>query len=269
MESLIALLYYLIMSSDLVFLHGEHFSRCEARVDKHFVGYCSLQFMSAGGVELKYDQETFELAGRWFWPAFPGPRIRFHTAPGQKYWEHRYVAFQGPLVNRWMADGLFPKHPQPAPRGVKWAQTFDRLLFETHRGGRWGTLRGINQLEHILLILAEHRHEAAPNEPWLATLLKKLHDAGQFTADYETLAQEAGMSLSTLRRQFRRLTGVSLHAYSMQCRIARARTLLGESDFTIKQIALRLGYSDVYFFSKQFKQAVGIPPAMYRRSRQF
>ena len=29
-----------------------------------------------------------------------------------------------------------------------------------------------------------------------------------------------------------------------------------------------LGYRDVYFFSRQFRVITGVPPAMYRRSRQ-
>ena len=51
-------------------------------------------------------------------------------------------------------------------------------------------------------------------------------------------------------------------------RIAEARRLLGETDEPIKSIAKRLGYRDVFFFSRQFRSITGVPPAMYRRSRQ-
>lgn len=237
-------------------------------MDKHFEGYCSLQYMARGAVELSYDDENHALSGKWFWPAFPGPTIRFHAAAGKAHWDHRYVAFQGPLMNRWRADGLFLKAPQEAPAGEKWAEMFDVLLNEARRGGRWGTLRAINQLERILLMLAEQRHETGVDVPWLSELLDQLNQCDTFTTNYDSFASRAGMSLSTLRRQFKRLTGVALHTYAMQCRSAKAREMLGDSSLSIKQIAASLGYGDVYFFSKQFKKAIGTPPAEYRRSRQ-
>jgi AraC-like DNA-binding protein len=84
----------------------------------------------------------------------------------------------------------------------------------------------------------------------------------------EAFARAWGMSLSTLRRKFRAATGVALHEYQIQARVAKARTLLGDTDLPVKVIAERLGYTDVYFFTRQFRQAVGVPPATYRRSRQ-
>ena len=87
-------------------------------------------------------------------------------------------------------------------------------------------------------------------------------------ADYDALAEEIGMTAGTLRRRFRAATGISPHQHVLQLRIAEARQLLGESDEPIKSIAQRLGYRDVYFFSRQFRAVTGVPPAMYRRSRQ-
>src|SRR5947209_5107909 len=97
---------------DLAFLHGSRNERCDATVDKHFDGYSTLQFMASGSIDLYYENERSRLRGRWCWPAFPGPWIRFHRAPGCPWWDHRYIAVKGPLVSRWMAQGLFPKVPQ-------------------------------------------------------------------------------------------------------------------------------------------------------------
>ena len=48
----------------------------------------------------------------------------------------------------------------------------------------------------------------------------------------------------------------------------QTRRLLGETNDPIKHVAQQLGYRDVYFFSRQFRQFAGVPPAMYRKSRQ-
>jgi AraC-like DNA-binding protein len=252
---------------DLTFLHGAHTPWCDARVDKRFVGYHTLQYMRKGGIELSYDGRAQTLEGRWFWPAYPGPHVRFHPAPAHGFWEHRYVAFTGPLVAQWVADGLFPDTAQPAPDGWDATGEFDALLSDFHAGGRWGTLRAINRLERILIVLAEHRAQPVA-EPWLTNVVETLSRPGEFEHDYDRLASDAGMALSTLRRRFHDATGVSIHAYAVRCRIAEARRRLGETDEPVKTIARKLGYRDVFFFSKQFRKVTGLSPAAFRKSRQ-
>jgi AraC-like DNA-binding protein len=268
MATLIAFLYYLIMrSADLTFLHSRCFPECVAVVDKHYVGYCTIQFMQAGSIDLYYDDRKRTLSGQWFWPSYPGPLIRFWRADGCESWHHRYAAFTGPLVTRWITDGLFPVNPQPAPDGFDAAGEFDQLLTAIQATGRWGTLRAINQLERILIALAEHRSQPAATEPWLEGVIEQLSKPG-FDHDYAGLAEDAGMALSTLRRRFREATGTALHHYALQCRIAEARRRLAEGDDPIKTISNDLGYSDVFFFTRQFRKLTGLTPAAFRKSRQ-
>lgn len=75
------------------------------------------------------------------------------------------------------------------------------------------------------------------------------------------------MSLRTPRARFRRHSGIPLHAFTVQQRMARARHLLGDTDQPIKAIAGRLGYQDVFFFTRQFTKHVGVTPGEYRKSR--
>jgi iron complex transport system substrate-binding protein len=158
---------------------------------------------------------------------------------------------------------------------------FDELIEQALRGDRWGTLRATVLLEGLLVELAEARADARAasggggSERWLERVRAALAEAPANDAaaandplDYERLADACGMALSTLRRRFRRATGTPLHAYALQCRAAAARRLLGETDLPIKAVAARLGYRDVYFFTKQFRRLSGVPPAAYRRSRQ-
>lgn len=256
------------MAEDLVFLHCGHMPTCDRRVDKQFDGYFTLQYMVAGGVELFYENDRHLLHGQWFWPAHPGPHIRFHAAPGLQTWHHRYVAFKGPLVSRWIAGGLLLEKPQAAPQRRNFTARFDELLLQARRADRWGTLRGINLLERLLLELAEAREQPQRREPWLERLLQRFDDGESLNLSYEHLADKEGMALSTLRRRFRTATGTALHTYVLHCRIGTARRLLGESDLPIKTIAEQLGYNDVYFFTRQFRKFSGVPPAVYRRSRQ-
>ncbi len=81
----------------------------------------------------------------------------------------------------------------------------------------------------------------------------------------EALAREAGLSRVHFTRRFRRATGETPSRYIIRRRIERAGQLIRESGLKLAVIADLLGYSDVYFFSRQFKQFTGYSPAQWRR----
>lgn len=60
-------------------------------------------------------------------------------------------------------------------------------------------------------------------------------------------------------------TGVSLHKYLLQVRIARAIDLIEESDKSISEIAETCGFQNLYYFSRYFKKTTGISPTNFRR----
>ena len=254
--------------AELIFLFGESVPACTHRVDKHFADYHTIQYMAAGGVDLTVGPRRYPMRGRWAWSAYPGPRVRFHPAEGFASWAHRYLAFKGSLVWRWERNGLFPVRPRPAPN---LGRRFDALLALTRLTDRRGHLRAVHALEGLLLDLTEGPPADPPPPPWLDAAVRQVtawaHQPDP-AIDYGALAERLGTSPSTLRRRFAESTGTSPHDYLLQCRAAAARELLGGSELPIKAIAERLGYRDVYFFSRQFRQMVGVPPAAYRRTRQ-
>ena len=87
-------------AAELIFLFGEALPACTHRIDKHFSDYATLQYMAAGSVDLSVGTRRQIMSGRWFWSAYPGPRIQFSPAAGFASWAHRYLAFKGPLVWR-------------------------------------------------------------------------------------------------------------------------------------------------------------------------
>ena len=81
---------------------------------------------------------------------------------------------------------------------------------------------------------------------------------------YEDIAVSEGLALSTLRRRFQLATGTSIHEHRLLARIAKARTLLLETDLPLKAISESLGYQNVHYFSRQFTRFVGMPPGRFR-----
>jgi len=80
------------------------------------------------------------------------------------------------------------------------------------------------------------------------------------------MAKEAGLSTSQFSRRFNRLFGVPPNGFLIDSRVAKARAMLRESTLTVSEISDALGYSDMAFFSKQFKSQTGSTPLAYRRA---
>ena len=255
------------MNRPIQFLFGQFVPQCNHNIDKHFDDYFVLQFMDAGRIVLWIDQREFQLEGRWFWSSYPGPRISFRAAERGQTWVHRYLAFAGPVVRSWIAARLFPVPPQHLAPGAEYSDRFDELLALSRRTDRWGTARAALLLETILTELAELRAKPQTVPDWLEHGLAQITALGA-NVDYEKLAMEAGMSTRSFRRRFAMAMGISPHAYAISSRIAHARQMLGATELPIKNIAEQLGYSDVFFFSRQFTQFTGISPAAYRRSKE-
>jgi AraC-like DNA-binding protein len=257
------------MSEDLILLHGRHRPRCVATVDKRFE-YHTLQYMAAGAIRLGRGGRERVLEGRWLWSTRPGLYARFHEWPRGRPWHHRYIAFAGPLASQRQAEGRLVGEPEPvaASDARRLSRLFDEMLEQAARPGRFGRLRAINLLEQILLERAEKRQAVSEPAPaWLEHALAYIRSHVD-APDYAALAAELSMAVSTLRRRFAEATGRSLHRFCIERRIARARSLLGETDRPIKAIADELGYRDVFYFTRQFRQEVGVPPSAFRRSRQ-
>ncbi|MBQ7789189.1 MAG: helix-turn-helix transcriptional regulator [Clostridia bacterium] len=83
------------------------------------------------------------------------------------------------------------------------------------------------------------------------------------TNDY--LAAVCNISESCLKRLFKKKFGLSIKKYIIQKRMNYACELLRLNRYSINQIAEMCGFSDVYFFSKQFKSQIGISPTEYMK----
>ena len=64
---------------------------------------------------------------------------------------------------------------------------------------------------------------------------------------------------------FREKTGASLIDYITSERMKKARELLTTTDLPIRDVALAVGYSNISYFSRQFKRSQGETPLEFRR----
>lgn len=77
------------------------------------------------------------------------------------------------------------------------------------------------------------------------------------------LCDAAGISESYLKRLFHEKYGVSPKQYMIRLKINHACELLRLGRYTVTQVAELCNFSDVYFFSRQFKEYMGITPTQF------
>lgn len=65
---------------------------------------------------------------------------------------------------------------------------------------------------------------------------------------------------------FKEVTGVNLSDYLEQVRMDHAAELLKQKEYTVDEIAGRVGYNSSHSFRRAFKRVMGIPPSSYRQS---
>lgn len=77
-------------------------------------------------------------------------------------------------------------------------------------------------------------------------------------------ASKVFLNYTYLSTQFALKMGVRYSDYVQSVRMHRAKFLLQNTDDRVYEIGERLGYSDINYFSRQFKRFWGTPPARYR-----
>ena len=80
----------------------------------------------------------------------------------------------------------------------------------------------------------------------------------------ESMAAFVRMSQSSFRQQFRLMTGTAPITYLLRLRLQKAASLLRLSG-RIGDVAMRVGFQDTNYFTRQFHAFYGCSPREYKR----
>lgn len=94
------------------------------------------------------------------------------------------------------------------------------------------------------------------------------HMSNSEMLEENVLAQKCNMSVSSLKRLFKKYTGFSPKAYINNTRMAYAEYLIINTNMTVLKISNEVGYSEVSGFNRIFKATFGLTPSEYRKKNQ-
>ena len=78
------------------------------------------------------------------------------------------------------------------------------------------------------------------------------------------MSEAAAMSRSVLQRKMKTLMGVTPGEFLRQARIRKACQLLQDSSLTVSEVAFQCGFADPKYFSRTFRQSMGVTPTEYK-----
>ncbi len=85
--------------------------------------------------------------------------------------------------------------------------------------------------------------------------------------DTARIAESALVSQSVCLRCFHRMLGTTPIQYVKQARLDKAAQLLRSTSMTAKAVALACGFADVSYFTKAFREKMGVTPREYQNRR--
>lgn len=238
------------------------------RKDRHFC----LQVTLAGEGRFAVDGVEHALpVGRAFLCNVDDPRIAYYyPAEGTEPWRFIFISFSGEpagaavreLVDRY--GYLYPVAPADAV--VQRLLAFGRGERDTRPHV---TSLAVGQLIIDILAALERAAESA-RQSATGSLVRRALEVVRATLIFPLtvgdVAAQLHVSREHLSRVFRRELGVTAHTYIERQRLLLACRLLRESDASVKEIAVRLGYPGSPQFSRAFRRLFGLPPTAFRRS---
>ena len=116
-----------------------------------------------------------------------------------------------------------------------------------------------------LMISQEERYLESDKAGRISDAVAYLH-AHYLQSDFrvEQLHRMADVSPKYFGVLFYRQFGMTPKEYVLFLKIERAKKLLQSEKNSVRDVAYQLGYSDIYHFSKIFKEKTGYTPSMYR-----
>lgn len=102
-----------------------------------------------------------------------------------------------------------------------------------------------------------------PEDYRIRKVLESLEDDP--TTSVQELATLVNLSSSRLGHLFKLQMGVDLNHFLANQRLQKAAELLRQTELSIKEIAVRVGYHHSSSFDRGFQHKFGVPPADFRR----
>jgi len=214
---------------------------------------------------------TGEVAGR---PTEVGPGDVLWVPPGTPF-NFTLVDPNQPITLyrlRLWCDGSPIRRAVHRPDAWGQAGLFAAAIAEAERGDAWSAARRRALVGALMAACLRPRPRRADTRALSGSQRAAIHaavdgdPAHRWTAG--ELAEVVGLTPDYFTRLFRASFGMPPRAWVVDQRMRYAAVWLRETDEPVGEVALAMGYDDLFLFSRQFKRVMGVSPTAHRRQPQ-
>lgn len=100
-------------------------------------------------------------------------------------------------------------------------------------------------------------------EPWKIDILDFLNENYMYDLSMEEIASFTGRSLSTFKRDFKKISDLSPEKWLVRRRLKAAQEMLREKGKSVTDVYVEVGFKNFSHFSTAFKKQFGVAPSSY------
>ena len=100
----------------------------------------------------------------------------------------------------------------------------------------------------------------------VTNIIALLNERLYSTIDLDTIAKQLFFSKTYIKTIFKKNMGISIIQYYILLKIDESKKLISQNKFTYTEIAYKLGFNSVHYFSRLFKQHTQMTPSEYAKS---
>ena len=143
---------------------------------------------------------------------------------------------------------------------------FKRLFHIWHKTEPYRDSEAYSELYHIYAscLRSQLKEYSKSGELYSASVKYVLDNYSSPELTVGEIAKSVGITEVHLRRVFAARAAISPMRYVNYLRIEKAKNMLLESNYTVSDIARLSGFSDPYYFSREFKRRMGLSPSEFR-----
>lgn len=216
-------------------------------------GYNFHFVFKGSGVFIKNGKSYTLKAGDMF-ICCPGDNVTY-TASMTDPWDYAWIAFGCASE----LQGLLSMDVIHIPAA---GRLFTQMISAADEPAKEWMVGGL--LYQLFALLAEVQGRPCADQSYLTRAVSYIEANYAQDIQVSQIADMLGLNRSYFCRVFKRQMGMSPQEYIVSYRLEQAEKMLISTKLSQKEIALKVGYPDVYALSRMFKRRYGIAPGKFR-----
>lgn len=231
--------------------------------------YCNMHFIREGQVELFFGGRQVVLGRGDIFCKFPNTTYSYQIVPGKQPLRMTWITFDGHQARQILTmTGFAEDKPYRTGALDKDIEIALQHIFQWCKGNSRKHLMTMYSLMYrIFSKLLPDKDYEPPHSPhdWVRKSLDFIHAYYTEKITVEDVAKFVRLHRTYLSKIFTKEVGMPPSNYLIKTRLDRGKRLLLESALSVTEIALSVGYPDIYSFTRAFTRCFGVSPNGIRK----